>query len=411
MQIGWVCYSSLRRDLLQPRGAVDKYYTFLRDWYAATGQPVHWIQLKNLVAGVERPGPNALPDEIAAHSHVIHYGDAFKVLPAWIREREAEGIKLTDTLQHEAPAHLIRYQIPHLDAVIIDSTGMPGGIYPMMQVVKMLHRVNPKIGMLISDQDLSFTTVKSKLNHSTGLEDWATRTIVMTNFLGRRHACQVAALHPHLDYLERPMVESCSGEVCYVGNDYQRRDQMLRLMQGERFHHYGTFQNRTAGEDFKQQMTEAGVQLHGPFIADSHTQVEDLYRRHGIGIHMTRNDGYRIHYFCVRLSEINRAGALALVDREFKIGLPLCSKWASVRDWREATDRANYLAVGDQDYRRELFDYQRSCIRHYVSSQRYFESIWTALYRLTQGPMTPTWGHNCYGDLMQAADVPLWKAD
>jgi hypothetical protein len=401
MRIGWVGYNSLRREKMAPIGAVDQYYTLLPGLGQLAGEPVHWMPLKHLDPGCEVPDPAvAEEDELWVHQSVIHYADAFRPLTRWVNNLPTRG-RMEAALNTHFDWSECKYTVPYLDVVIVEATGQMGAAYSVDMLLRQLWKTNPNIGYLIFDQDLASPTVKSKMGKWH--PDPAPRQITGTHYLLDRYPTQAVTMTPHLDYRNwKPVVSDELRGVAYVGNDYKRREPMLRLMRGELFHHYGRLK-----DDFRAEFTASGAQVHGAFVPSKSFNIEHLYRYYGCGIHCLREDAYRLNLIAVRLSEIARAGCFAFVDKNFTIGRALSGEWAMVHDATEAWHKFMTLRNNPQ-FLHDMICYQQWALGHYTSSERYIESIFRCCQRLAQGPVTAPWKLNNYRDLMQASGLAPW---
>ncbi len=399
MRIGWIGYNSLRREKMAPIGAVDQYYTLLVGLRELTGEPVHWMQLKHLEPGAETPDPGvAEDDELWVHRNVIHYGDCFRPMMQWVNRLPTVD-RLQESLRQEFDWSQLKYQVPHLDVVVVEATGQMGAAYGMNTLLRRLWQINPNIGFVIFDQDMASPTVKSKMRRWH--PDPEPRQVTATHYTLERYPTQVVALTPHLDYRNMPPVGVGRG-VVYVGNDYKRREPMMRLMRGHYFHHYGRLKPEFAAEFAAQ-----GVVAHGPFVPSKARNIESLYRGYGFGVHCLREDAYRLNLIAVRLSEIARAGCFAFVDHQFTLGKALSGDFALVRDADEILQKATQL-IYDPGWMQALVAYQQKSLGFYTSSQRWIESIYRCCQKLHEGPIRGPWKLNLYQDAMKIAGLPLW---
>lgn len=400
MRIGWIGYNTLRRSLMAPIGAVDQYYTILPALRELSGEPVHWLQIKKLQADAHLPDPfTSEDDEIAVINSVVHYGDCFKPLMQYINGSPPQG-RMEYLVENPFDMSQLKYPVPYLDIVIVEATGQMGAAYGVDVVSRELYKVNPNIGFIIFDQDLASPTVKSKQRRwHPGNPDL--RQITCTHYTTERYPSQCVALSPHLSYRNRPPILNNQG-IAYIGNDYKRREPMLRLMRGNYFHHYGKLKI-----DFEPEMRNAGVIVHGPVVPTKICPIEDIYRRHGLGMHCLRTDAYRLNLIAVRLSEIARAGCLAFCDRQLAIGQVLSGDWCLVNTAAEAEAKARMLP-SSPDFWQDQILYQQNALGYYTSNERYIESIWAACQRLMEGPIYDSWKFNLYQDLMVQSHLTPW---
>jgi hypothetical protein len=212
---------------------------------------------------------------------------------------------------------------------------------------------------------------------------------------------QVVALTPHLHYRNWEPVTQIAG-VAYVGNDYKRREPMLRLMQGPYFHHHGRLK-----AEFASEFAAQGVQLHGPFVPSRDFNMEHLYRAYGAGVNLLREDAYRLNLMAVRPSEIARAGCFCFVDHRFQIGKVLSGEWAMVQNAESILTKCRYL-YDNPAFAADTIRYQQWALGEYTSSERWISSLWRAVQRLTEGPMPATWKLNLYKDLMVKSGLQPW---
>ena len=404
MRIGWTGYNTLRREMMAPIGAVDQYYTILPGLRELSGEPVHWLQLKHLDPDAHTPNAAvAEDDEIDVHQCVYHYGDNFKPMMQWVNSLPTVG-RMNAAITRDFDWGSLKYEVPYLDVVIVEATGQMGAAYGQDALLRALWKKNPNIGFVIFDQDLASPTVKSKMRkwHTNNPD---TRQITATHYTLQRYPTQAIAMTPHLEYRNWQPVEQISG-VAYVGNDYKRREPMLRLMQGPYFHHFGRLKSR---DDFASLFTQQGVTIHGPFVPTKSFNIEHLYRSYGAGVHCLREDAYRLNLMAVRLSEIARAGCFAFVDSNFQIGKVLSGEWAMVKNAAEILEKARYL-YDNPSYMQDFIRYQQGAMGYYTSSERYIESIWRCCQRLCQGAINGDWHLNLYSDLMRNSGLGVWGA-
>ena len=399
MRICWTGYNSLRRDVMAPRGAVDQYYTVIPALHHLSGEYVHWIQFKHLQPGAETPDPNvAEEDELEVHRHVVHYGDMMAPVSKWVNGLPVVGRWQASNVPAEE--FNLKYGFPEVDVVIFEATGQLNSAYCLDWILRQLYKKNPNLGFLLFDQDICSATVLSKMKKWH--HDPFSRVIRLSHHFGwLADTAQAVALSPHLSYRNQSPVSGISG-IAYVGNDYKRREPMLRLMQGPNFHHYGIVK-----KDFADQFAANRVRLHGKFVPSKAFNIEALYRQHGAGVRCLREDAYRWNLIAVRLSEIARAGCVAFTDRKLQIGKVLSGAYCWVNDAREIVTKAHELN-DNPNFLQETIAYQQQAMGYYTSSERYIDAIWTAACRVHQGPVTQDYRLNRYQDLMRASGVMPW---
>jgi hypothetical protein len=403
MEVGWMGYNSLRRSCMAPIGAIDQYYPMIRLWSDVAGEQLHWISLKYLEPGAELPDASAEPDEQEAFAKCVHYGDAFRPVAKWVNSLPSRGrwYQIGERIDR-LDLSLLKYDIPYLDVIIVECSGMMGAAYVIDAMLRLMHRENPNLGIILYDQDMAASYVWSKLYrwHPNPRE----RVIWASHHLHPVFSCQTVMLTPHLAYRQREPTLRNEG-VAYVGNDYLRREPMLRLLSGPRFHHYGRLK-----WEFEPSLRNAGVTLHGPIAQTAQCTIEDVYAHWGTGVQMVREDGYRYNYFSARLSEIARAGALAWCDRNFAIGRTLCGEWCQVQDSQEILAKLDSLPQCPEFWEQTI-RYQQAALGYYTSEQRYFEAAYNAAAKLCEGPLPEYWQQNLYCDLLANSGLGVWGGE
>lgn len=399
MQIGWTGYTSLRRDLIAPINNIDQYVSALPDFETLNDSKVHWMPLKRLRYENGAASPTAEADEVRAHNAVVHYRDCFHTIAEHVGLSPMTG-RWNWIRDHPFDATTLKYQVPYLDVLIVESTGHPGSAYVATLTIKAIYERNPNVGIVVIDQDLTGSVTFSKLRkwHPNIMD----RTILATYHPKITHPHQAFLPPVHLAYREQPYVTG-KKEVCYVGNDYLRREPMTRLMQGPQFHLYGRLK-----KDFAPAMLGLGVHCYGGFIPTCHNTVEDRYRQHGVGLHMARENYYPLNLLTPRLSEITRAGCLILSDHKLKLAAPLVGHHFMVLDAEDVVMKADAMAR-DPDMAEQCIAGQRANIRHYLNSDRYSETLFRCCQRLHAGPMgDQPWHISLYDDLLVAGGLRPW---
>ena len=204
MNIGFTGYIALRRDLMQPIDSPDRYFTLIRDLKLLNGgEHIHFIPLKHLKPGCETPPDNAEADEIEAHTNVIHYGNCLKPLIEWTN---VVPVVNRWNLLNENPFDWsnVRYQMPFLDAIIIEATSQIGAGYSLDLLLQKLYNVNPNIGFVIMDCDLAAPSVFSKMKKWH--PDPEGRTIFATYYTHKLKHNQAIIIKQHLAYRQMPNV-------------------------------------------------------------------------------------------------------------------------------------------------------------------------------------------------------------
>lgn len=400
MRLGWLGYNSLRRDLLAPINNTDLFITAIPDLAKWTGNLVHWMPMKRLAEGCHLPPPGAESDELLAHQSVIHYQDSLKPLMQYVNSAPVKG---RHQWLHEHPFdwRQVRFEIPTLDIAIIEASAQIGASYGVNELLKQLWRKNPNIGFVVIDLDLAGTTTFSKMKKWH--PNWQERTIFVSYHPQRRHEHQafLCITHPE-NRIREPW--NYGDQWCYVGNDYFRREAMLRLLSGDRCHLYGRVK-----EDFEPAIRAAGVVLHGPFIPSPTYSIEDVYRQHGFGINLAREDYYKLNLVTCRISEVTRAGVLLFSDYRLQIAKPMLGEWFMVQNAADLEARVNYVQQNRQFWLDSIVA-QQNAVAHYVSSRRYSETLFICASTLNQGPLRSQWRLSLYDDLLKAAGLSPWMS-
>ena len=395
MNVGFVGYISLRRDQFQPIDTPDQFYTILEDLTTLNnGEPLHFMQLKALTPDCQEPSVNAEPDEVAAHRSVIHYGDSLAPMMRYCNSAPGQG-RLPWLIANPFDWSQVRYQLPTLDVVIVESTGNVGSSYGMSILIKRLYDLNPRLGVILMDCDLSAASVNSKI-----VRLGVPRSQIVLASYGvapRGGYNQTVAIKHHIAYRQLPM--SSGTDICYIGNDYDRRDSMRRFFRGPRFHWYGRCK-----KDFMDEVSELGCQWHGPCVATPEMSLEMTYHQHGVGLQISREQYYKINALTIRASEIIRSGCVLLVDKRMQIARPIAGDWGMVEDAEDAVTKANQLSAST-DYHAQIFEFQKQAINYWLPREKHAEALWRAALALYGGAGLSNWRLNLYEDLCVAAEV------
>lgn len=408
MQLGWIAHSDLQRWRLAPLGSTDKYHGVMQMLRSATGNTVHWMQLKHLDDHPELPSDASERDERELLTSVVHYGDALRPIVRWTQSFPSSGrYELIDAAYRrgEAPWDQVRYAMPYLDAVIVEGTHQINAAYALTFVLRRLWEINPNIGFIFIDQDLAGQPAFGKANKWH--PDLHPRSVILTYYPHQRYVrCgynQGVTVIPHQPHREHlPHTPWDEPELCYVGNDYLRRDAMLRFLRGPRVHHYGKIK-----DDFRDELVPQGATLHGPFRPYDGCSIEDLYRGHGCAVAFLRDDYYKWDLLTPRLSEASRAGVPVFIERKCRLSMPLLGDYFHVQTLEEILAKVDVL-WREPDLWRDWIAWQQAQFRRYWSPERAAESMLHAARALCAGPLRG-YHHNAYDDLTVAAGLPAWE--
>lgn len=395
-------YTSLRRGLLAPINNIDQYVTAIPDLAAWSGEPVHWMPLKKLSSDVHIVPGDADQDELQAHLSTIHYQDALKPMMRYVNSAPMRQ-RYEWLTANPFDWSNVRFQMPYLDVVIVESTAHPGSAYGLTTLLRRLHEINPNIGIIIIDQDLTGSAALGKMCkwHPNPNE----RVIMVTYHPIIKHQAQAFMAITHLDYRQQePVVHESKGQACYVGNDYLRREAMMRLLGNERVHVYGRFK-----DGFDQQLMATGARLYGQFVPSGANTVEERYRTHGFGVNIARSDYYTLNLLTPRVSEVVRAGCTLFCDNRLQIAKPLLGDWFCVNDSQELIAKMDMCRQHPQFWL-DSHHYQRLMVEQYLAKERYSGTLWHAAQRLCQGPLNGPWRLSLYDDLLRAAGMIPWMS-
>jgi len=389
MNIGLIGYLSLRRDLLQPIAVPDCYYALIADINKVTGEYVHFIPMKKLTPDCHVPPLTAEPDEIAAHQAVIHYGDCMSPLVRYVNQAPSKD-RREYLREHPFDWSKIKYRVPILDVALVECSSQMGVAYAIDQLLQALYTTNPDVGFILIENDWAAQTTISKMKRWH--PNFSERTVVMTHHPVPKYANQMVGFEAYLEFRQHePVLDR--NELCYVGNDYTRREIMLKFFKAP-FHWYGRCK-----PDFEEEIKAIGCELHGPFT----DPVELAYRRHGIGLNIAQARGCQANYVALRPMEVIQAGCVCMCDRQLPIMKPILSDWCMVDNADDMQAKAGLLP-SSPGFWADLVNYQRQSVAYYLSRQRRIESLWTVIQALTDGPARNL-QVNPYDDLCKAAGI------
>ena len=404
MNLGWLCYGSLRTDLYAPIDTPERFHAALPLLRDAVGGPIHWFPFRSL--GEASPGEcpdGARAEERLAHQCVVNYADGLRDFVTTCNHQPAQGRK--DAMDRLAEGTVydagFGYQLPTLDAVIIECSGMMGAAWPMDLLTRFLWQLNPNLGIILSDLDCSATHVASKMRRWHPATPDRVIVAAQHNTPVVRYG-QVVNLWPHPVTRELPTAEVIRG-VGFVGNDYEKREAMGRLFTADWVHWHGRVKR-----DWKSSAEKLGCTLHPPLKPTGDYNVEQLYNYYGVGVNVTRPEAVNRQVVTSRTSQIVRGGALAVAERNTPVYAPLvgehCLAW-DVNDLHAIM----WNAANSSQWHADTVRFQREQHRRYTSTERYVESLLLALQTLNAGPVPRGWRCNPYADLYQAAGLAKWR--
>lgn len=401
MNVGMAGYFTLRSDLYAPIDNPIRFFPIIESANEAAGSPIYWMPLKELTSDCDVPLLTASERERRAHALCYHYGDSLRPIGRYTNSLPSKGRKQEmNRLLREFDYGSLRYGLPHIDVLVVETSGMMGAAYFIDGLMRLLKAINPEMRLLAVEADMSISCLRNKIRD--WWTDWEDQTIVVTRHARKKHHAQTVSLYPYFDDDELPTAESASG-VCYVGNDYDRRDQMLEYFCGPHAHVYGRYQD----QEFKSQLDSAGAAMHGPFTPVEGQTIESVYRRHGAGIGIMPHDCYKHNYHTARLSEISRGGAVAFCDSRYRLGSALVGEWCTVSSGEELRQK---LLMLDANSIGQIASWQRSAMKYYTSVDRYLSSLWEPIKLLGARPKSVKgYYYNPYQDLCERAGIDSWR--
>jgi hypothetical protein len=399
LRIGVTGYVTLRADLYAPIDTPERFHALLPALKAITGEYPHWIPLKELAAPDSWIPPDDASDlEKIAHQSCIHYGDSMRPMLQWMNSLPAKD-RFAEAVADPFDWRSLQYALPELDVIIVEASAMIGASYALDQVIQELYRLNPCLGIIVSDLDIASISQISKMKKWH--PDWQSRVVTATQFPTRYRAknarAQVVSMHPHIQERELPLAPH-TGYIAYVGNDYDRRDQMRRLFADKRLNWFGRVKDEPRKNEFFRTEMDQVCTLRPPIEPTGAFNVEHVYNAFGTGVNVSRHKNHLKQLVTIRISQINRGGAIAFGETQMPITYPVLTEWCHVNSAADLFARNDVLG-SDQAYREELFNYQRDRLRYFFSVDRYVYSLWETAKVLYQGNVDANWYFNPYQDL------------
>lgn len=295
MRIGWFCYGFYRTDFIAADGQSLSRVKIIQR-LLDQGHEVVWL---GAVRRKSVKSPDLLYPE-PGYQELYKRCDAYYHVP---------GQSTTDWLADEKELEFAREMLPEgIDTAIMEMSAMGlHGTCEAKLIQAMVANGTPKDRIFVWDMDNIKTSMRGKMR-AAGLdmdEFW-----VVADYTKRVNPRQGVAFLPYVKEYERE-IRRGNGDIAYVGNDYHRRDSMMRYMDTDRAHVYGKFWRNNA-EEF---MASIDAQFHGPVQP---CEVHDVYEAHTVGMQLTRKDYKTLGLIPARMNEIPEAGTIMISNADTK---------------------------------------------------------------------------------------------
>jgi hypothetical protein len=332
----------------------------------------HWFQFKALNGQLT---PNLHdPLEIEAFSNVIHYGDSMRELCEQSMDAFTK-LKSANFHTYNFDPLSLQYQLPKLDVLVMFATSQITPSYSMVALLKLLTDINPKLSLVLIDQDLSHGSITSKIRKWKSQAPDLKIHVIHDNFKKDKSVDIVSSqshmAFPYIDSFEREILTyGYKPEVAYIGNDYDRREVMQLFFQGPEVHWYGRKK-----KDFDEECPTNCIH-HGPFKWE--VPIEDKYREHTFGINISREKYYKRRQYSPRFLEITQSGVPFFSHSKYANAASFTTEFFVVDGYSDLFQKL-HIACQSDSFCADTAAYQRQAIKSIFSPERWLDTIGTVI--------------------------------
>jgi hypothetical protein len=342
MRIGWVCKGYTHLNVKSVDGMLNIRVPLLN--MLLKEHNIIWL-------GHKRPN-RMLHNNIFYFPMVEQYLKAFKQF-----EKGYTGkTKIKDFITEFEPS-----AFPKLDILIVEISRIH--IYAPIYASIIWHYKN--IGntkIILWDTDRWLNDFKHWLK-PFGLSERLREFIILAPYLGNtKYApylepeCYNLSYFPYDSSKELP-IKTKSGDLCYIGNDYRRRDKMEKYYNFKWADIYGNYKDK----EWKDTMS---CQFKGRVEP---WQVRDIYSKYTFCVQIVKKDYEKFGLMTPRINEVLEAGTLILVDGDILTAEIFVDKEYIINSskdvelWRE-----KILKMRDIEYKKRVYD-QREKVKRFCN--------------------------------------------
>jgi len=339
LNIGWLGYGFLHDDFIAADGGANIRMPIINK-LLANGNKIHWL------------GPSRKQENIITNPNIFFYK---KIEPEFVKHyNQIHGEEKKGSYDVINNFEWSENLLPELDVLLVEASTV--GIKGILFTKLIDYYFKKKVKIILWDQDNYFSSYKSKLKKLTNKIN-INDLLLITPYNKKRQENQMEIYYP---YNKNKELEIKKGKgICYIGNDYKRREQMKNFYDDEKVDVYGKYKD----EEFK---NELKANFKGSIPPKDVHKITNNYL---LSIQIVKKDYERIGLASERINEVLESGTILLIDRDINNARKFVDQKYLVSSKYDVDKMYNYLLSLSEEEYKKLIEEQRNYLQNKLTTR------------------------------------------